>query len=154
MRLSAAERLSKRLHVTPGGCWEFQGYCGRGGYGHIRVFGSTWGWVYTHRVAWETAFGPIPAGLHVLHTCDNPPCCNPAHLFLGTQTDNAADMQAKGRGHTGEKSATAKLTWEQADAIRVDDRQNTAIAAEYGVHDSTIGDIKLGKTWRKAQCAI
>ncbi len=50
-----------------------------------------------HRASWQISFGPIPDGLQVLHTCDNPPCCNPAHLFLGTQLDNIYDMCAKGR---------------------------------------------------------
>lgn len=50
-----------------------------------------------HRMAWIITYGPIPAGLNVLHRCDNPPCCNSAHLFLGTAADNNADMRAKGR---------------------------------------------------------
>jgi hypothetical protein len=51
----------------------------------------------SHRAAWKLTHGPIPDGLQVLHRCDNPPCCNPAHLFLGTQQDNIADMHKKGR---------------------------------------------------------
>jgi hypothetical protein len=70
----------------------------KGGYGQIggRKNGKRWP-MYTHRVAWELAVGPIPAGASVLHKCDVPLCCNPSHLFLGTQTDNLADAREKGR---------------------------------------------------------
>lgn len=69
-----------------------------------------------HRVAWETANGPIPTGLCVLHRCDNPPCCNPAHLFLGTQLDNVRDREAKGRGVA--PPSRAKLTDAQVREMR------------------------------------
>jgi HNH endonuclease len=62
--------------------------------------------VSTHRLAWELANGPIPEGMHVLHRCDTPACCNPDHLFLGTQTDNMADKTRKGRARNG---GTGKL---------------------------------------------
>lgn len=77
------------------------------GYGHIRLTSSRRK-VLSHRLAYELANGPIPDGLKVLHECDNPPCCNPAHLFLGTHLANARDRDSKGRQRKQE-SATRKL---------------------------------------------
>ena len=82
--------------ATPGGCHLWTAGA-RHGYGDIAVRGKH---IKAHRMAWEIANGPIPDGLWVLHDCpagDNPSCCNPAHLWLGTHADNMADMAAKGR---------------------------------------------------------
>lgn len=79
----------------PEACWPWTGSRTRTGYGKCSVDGRH---VAAHRLAWQLTNGPIPDGLHVLHRCDNPPCCNPGHLFLGTHTDNVRDMLAKGRG--------------------------------------------------------
>ena len=75
-------------------CWPYDGYRSPTGYGMSTSCGRT---LYAHRVAYESAHGPVPKGLRVLHACDNPPCCNPAHLFVGTQADNVHDMDRKGR---------------------------------------------------------
>jgi hypothetical protein len=63
-----------------------------------------------HRMAWELTHGPIPPGLFVCHHCDNPPCCNPVHLFLGTNADNVDDKVKKYRQAVGENHGRAKLT--------------------------------------------
>lgn len=89
--------------VTDAGCFEWQGarmaiINGRQGYGRLRVDGVE---RYAHRYAWESVNGPIPEGMFVCHACDNPPCINPAHLFLGTQADNNRDRIAKGRPGVG-----------------------------------------------------
>jgi len=97
MRTPLKDRLLARVVVTGGGCWEWQGFRDRGGYGRIARGGHAEGSLATHRAAWEVTYGPIPDGMWVLHKCDNPPCCNPDHLFLGTAADNNADMRAKGR---------------------------------------------------------
>lgn len=90
---SLPERFWSRVLQKPG-CWEWTGAVNDSGYGRIAVRGRMEG---AHRVSWELHHGPIPRGLWVLHCCDNPPCTNPAHLFLGTCQDNLADMRAKGR---------------------------------------------------------
>ena len=95
--MTTADRLTARSVERANGCIEWTGATnGSWGYGQISVNGKS---VLTHRLSWELANGPIPNGLLVLHRCDNPPCCNPAHLFLGTHADNMADMLAKGRYH-------------------------------------------------------
>lgn len=88
-----AERLARKL-VVDGECLVWTGCCNDNGYGSMKVDGRT---ALTHRLAWTLEHGPVPEGQRVLHTCDNPPCCNPDHLFAGSQADNIADMKAKGR---------------------------------------------------------
>jgi len=95
--MTVADRLLSGLVRMPNGCLEWTG-CTSHGYGLIGVNGNQ---VQAHRVAWELANGPIPAGMEVCHKCDRPPCCDPEHLFIGTHTDNMADMAAKGRAHNG-----------------------------------------------------
>ncbi len=145
------ERLQNKLKATPNGCWEWQGATAKEGYGHITRGRRGEGIVRTHRAMWEIVFGPIPDGLCILHRCDNPPCANPAHLFLGTRGDNNADMVAKGRNvvqQAGEGSNT-KLTWKQVRAIRADGRRNCDIGVAYGIDHSHIGKIKRGERWKE-----
>ncbi|WP_350339401.1 HNH endonuclease signature motif containing protein [Paramicrobacterium chengjingii] len=92
-RPTTSERLYSSLISTENGCLEWTG-ASVGGYGNIHVNGKS---TLTHRLAWELAHGPIPNGMVVCHTCDNPPCCNPEHLFIGTQADNVRDMVSKRR---------------------------------------------------------
>lgn len=83
-----------------GNCWVYIGARTDRGYGHVRYGGRDW---KAHRLAWALIYGPIPPGLCVLHDCpggDNPSCCRPDHLKLGTKADNTADMYAKGRQRT------------------------------------------------------
>jgi hypothetical protein len=107
-------RLTAGLSPGGNGCIEWTKARSTFGYGRITRGARGAGWAFTHRVAWELANGPIPDGMCVLHRCDNPPCCNPDHLFLGTLSDNTQDMIAKGRGSghrpSGEAHPDARLS--------------------------------------------
>ena len=106
--VTVEDRLKGRLTADVNGCQVYTGTKNSSGYGSIKINGKMVG---SHRVAWELANGPIADGMCVLHHCDNPPCCNPDHLFLGTRKDNANDRDAKGRLVTpkGEKNGIATV---------------------------------------------
>jgi hypothetical protein len=122
-------------------CWEWLGNRYPNGYGRFAGKGA-------HRRAWERAYGPVPDGLLVLHRCDNRPCVNPRHLFLGTSLDNSDDKISKGRGARGRRINTNRLTEEAVRAIRLDARNQRVIAADYGVAQATVHRIKSGISWR------
>ncbi len=128
------------------GCWEWTGPRVKQGYGKVGSEASR-----THRLAWTLTYGPIPAGLDVCHTCDNPPCCRPDHLRLGTRGENMRDAARKGRTLQGERHPMSKLTSAQVYEIRaryaLDPRPRT-IAREYGVGRDVIHRIVRGTLWR------
>jgi hypothetical protein len=131
------------------GCWIWRHSADAYGYGQLHWSGST---RKAHRVAWEAVNGPIPPGMCVCHHCDNPPCVNPDHLFLGTPADNARDREAKRRGgdHRGEKAGrAAKLTWEEVGVVRgVRGFSMRQLATIFNVSHSRIFSIIHNKTWR------
>lgn len=132
----------------PDECWTWKGATTRGGYGHLKY---QLGWVYSHRLAWELTQGSVPSGLKVLHRCDNRPCCNPNHLFVGTQAVNVEDMVAKGRQQRGEGHYRSSLT--ASDVVRIrslhaDRIPMSAIAKAYEVGKKTIEAIVYRKTWK------
>ena len=100
-------------------CWDWSASKMNFGYGRMGVGGNKWN--TAHRISWEIHVGKIPKGMFVLHKCDNPPCSNPKHLFLGTQRENIQDARNKGRMSSvgGEKCATTVYSDEYViDAIK------------------------------------
>jgi len=150
--LSDSEILAKGLTPAPGGCLVWGKYTAKNGYGQLGIHSKA---MQAHRLAWTLANGPIPPGLKVLHRCDNPPCCNPDHLFLGTQADNVADMVAKNRNVYGERQNSSKLTSDQVITIRARYAQggttHKSLAIKYGVNPTTIGCVVRGQTWARAR---
>jgi predicted DNA-binding protein (UPF0251 family) len=164
---SIAEKLDRGLDRSggPDACWPWKEGISGNGYGKVydEATGKT---ISVHRAAWERENGPVPAGLKVLHHCDVRACGNVRHLFLGTDADNMADRDAKGRQASGdrngmrlhpdrrpkgEKNGQSKLTVTEVEAIR---RGLTAgypkakLARRFGVSDATVHAIGRGEVWR------
>lgn len=133
----------------PNGCWPWTGSLSRrGGYGRIFIGGKV-RMGCAHRVSWILHFGPIPDGLKVLHHCDNPPCCNPTHFFLGTQADNMKDCSDKGR-FTDRRNKTAKLSVCDVMYIRNLYRAGRSfqkLADSFGVDYVTLRKAAMGVYW-------
>ena len=132
----------------PDDCWLWGAALDNYGYGVFWVAGRNH---HAQRIAWELTHGPIPSGAHVLHRCDVRDCCNPAHLFLGSNLDNIADRTAKRRSASGAANGGAKLTpfqVAQARALLAEGRSQTDVGLLLGVSQRTISLIALGRTWR------
>lgn len=132
----------------PEECWPWKASILRGGYGYFYLKGTK----QAHRMAYELTHGKIPAGKCVLHTCDNPACCNPAHLFLGTQMDNIADMNSKERCRCARgEDSNAKLNRAQVREIRgkyaSGNHTYVKLASEYGISFAQIGNIVRRDDW-------
>jgi hypothetical protein len=139
---------------TPDECWEWQGFRKETGYG--RVYADGLKGARAHRLAYEFHYGEAPGELHVLHKCDNPPCCNPAHLRLGTVADNMHDKVARGRSNNvprGSSHARSKLTEAAVRDIRRRFQRgkygdSARAAREYGISKTTVAQVLRGEIWR------
>lgn len=134
-----------------GGCWIWRGDRDSRNYGRIRDFrkGHERS-IGAHRVAYQLTHGQIPDRLVVCHRCDNPPCVNPAHLFLGTMKDNQSDMARKGRSARGERQGGAKLSEQDIPRIRelyAAGSTQREVAQAFGVSQGTISLIVKGAVW-------
>jgi HNH endonuclease len=138
----------------PDDCWEWTGAKSGVGYGSVRWRGRR---ENAHRVAYQLVVGQIPEGMHGLHHCDNPPCVNPAHIYVGNQSDNAQDRSKRKRNGShmgaGELNGSAKFTRSQVEDMRnraVTGPRGTkaALVREYGVSRTQLGRILSGTCWR------
>lgn len=151
---TAEERIAKKCNISDSGCHEFMGHRDKDGYGKIRLKGKMQA---VHRVIYRLKVGDIPDKYCVCHRCDNPSCCNPDHLFLGTHQDNMIDMTLKGRRAKGEKIGCrreghplSKLTEEQICEIRaISHMKQRDIADLYGITQSHVSNIKNNVRWKE-----
>jgi hypothetical protein len=141
---------AKVARAGPDDCWEWRGMRREAGYGRMKIGGVRW--TATH-ISLLIAGYPRPSDFLALHSCDNPPCVNPAHLRWGTPADNSADAVSRDRmsregGARGERNPGSVLVEEQVRAIRASELGYKALARRYGVDRTTIRAIKRGKSWR------
>lgn len=147
MKRPLAERFWEKVEKTES-CWLWTGGLLKTGYGSIRDNGKA---LRAHRVAYELLVAPIPDGLLLRHSCDNPKCVNPAHLIPGTKTQNTQDALDRGHHVVGEAHYRAKLTNHAVVTIRsalAAGVPGKYLAKQFGVDQTTISQIKLNKKWK------
>ena len=144
-----AVKFDRNVQVGPE-CWEWVGSKDVKGYGVMKIAGVTYA---AHRMAFERAHGPIPSGAYICHKCDNPPCVNPAHLYVGTHADNMRDKVSRGRCSSlpGESNPFAKLTAERVGQVRslyaTGRFTQRELARHFSIAQSHVGRIVRGEAW-------
>lgn len=147
---SVIKRFIDKLKPGPNECIEWTGHLSPDGYGHLSIGGrDDQKKILANRWALMFTYGGIslPTNVFVCHTCDNPACVNPKHLFLGTNQDNMNDMVAKGRAAT--VFGAAKINWDIVDEIRNSNLPNKYFADKYNLGKSTISELRTGNTWKE-----
>lgn len=150
--IKTLRRFYAKIKVNGYGCWEWQAWKDPKGYGYFFFNGKK---TRAHRASFAIHRGVIPEDLIVMHSCDNPSCVNPEHLFVGTYSDNANDMHSKGRGNTphGERHSQSKLKRKDIPKIRCmsnEGKTSKHIAAMFNVSKGAIQHVLKGRTWVRA----
>lgn len=148
---------SKVNKNAPNGCWEWTAYRSPKGYGRFQT-GTLEGPRFAHRLSYEDAKGRIPKGRFVCHSCDNPACVNPAHLWLGDNKANMADCRKKGRYYgsgparpRGESHGKSKFDSDTVTAIRrayINGESRASITTRFSIKPSFLDDVVSGRVWR------
>ena len=149
---SLAARFWSKISMPsdPAACWGWNGATDGHGYGHMGAGGKHGATLKAHRVSWTIHFGAIPDGYDVCHHCDNPPCSNFQHLFLGTAKDNSQDASQKGRLIRAYVVKPQKLTWSDVNAIRQmygDGVTQSMLASQFGCTQENISLILHNRIW-------
>ena len=143
------EFWAKVARGAPNDCWEWVKGKDRDGYGLTRINGKQF---RAHRLAMTLSGVLVRRGDVVMHSCDNPSCCNPAHLSVGSQAENLADMNRKGRARggsfAGERNNFARLVASDVRSIRTDGRKYADIADSNRISISTVAAIKNNRIWK------
>ena len=147
MKEPLTERIKRLTSVDENGCWNWLGNRSPKGYGESSVGGLR---RRAHRLSYEAFIGEIPPGAWVLHHCDNPACCNPAHLYLGDHGRNVRDKVERERQarFPGEMHPMSKLDEEAVRSIRMTSGARAPLADKYGVSKQTISDIRSRRSWK------
>lgn len=162
MRPAIDRVMDRVLRIPIAGCWIFTGALNEAGYGIVGKGGRGAGNDRAHRIAYSHFVGPIPDGKFVCHRCDQPACCNPHHLFLGTNAENMADCRRKGRDSkpprnphvVGEVHPLHKLTDRKVAELRrlySDGWTQYELAARYGIHQTTVHGIVHRRRWKHVE---